>query len=158
MKIAKPGKPKNPKQRSLYGDYQSNVLHSYYTDNNNSHKNKLPDTLSGNERPFFQNLSVVEQWIYCYQILEDSTPLANDCGVYCSAKCCSGGPNEGMLLFPGEEHIYETMDVEDIDEFTIKSSNIALPSTQLEVKFLICKGTCNRKLRPMSCRIFPLLP
>jgi len=27
-----------------------------------------------------------------------------------------------------------------------------------KIKFLVCKGYCDRKKRPLSCRIFPVIP
>ncbi len=38
--------------------------------------------------------------------------------------------------------------------FTI--SNIVI--NDYTVKLLYCKGSCNRKVRPLACRIFPLFP
>ncbi len=50
-----------------------------------------------------------------------------------------------MLLFPGEEAYYINK-----DGYQIKQADGAL--------LLICSGTCRREDRPLSCRIFPLLP
>ena len=50
-----------------------------------------------------------------------------------------------MLLFPGEEALYE-----------------ALPGYRVRRTargwLLICNGSCDRAMRPLSCRMFPLLP
>ena len=40
-------------------------------------------------------------------LLLDETPLVRNCGQLCSAACCQGSDTEGMLLFPGEEELYE---------------------------------------------------
>ena len=50
-----------------------------------------------------------------------------------------------MLLFPGEEDLYE-----DLEGWRILPAGREL--------LVICPGTCRREERPLSCRIFPLLP
>ena len=40
-------------------------------------------------------------------LLENATPLKGDCGRLCRAACCAGDEETGMLLFPGEETLYE---------------------------------------------------
>ena len=83
----------------------------------------------------------------CRKILAESTPLENDCGLYCGATCCQSleGETTGMLLFPGEEALYEGR-----QGFRILQTTSGL--------MLVCSGTCKRKDRPLSCRLFPLLP
>lgn len=80
-------------------------------------------------------------------LFDDLTPLATDCGRLCAGRCCQPmeGENTGMLLFPGEAAYYE-----DLPGYGVKST----PAGQL----LTCSGTCCRKDRPLSCRLFPLLP
>lgn len=80
-------------------------------------------------------------------LFDDLTPLATDCGRLCAGRCCQPmeGENTGMLLFPGEAAYYE-----DLPDYTVKFT----PAGQL----LTCSGTCNREDRPLSCRLFPLLP
>jgi hypothetical protein len=80
----------------------------------------------------------------CYKILENETPLNFDCGKICDGKCCRGDENTGMLLFPGEETL--------IDE------NIKIKISQNGEKIAVCNGSCNRKKRPLSCRIYPFFP
>lgn len=85
-----------------------------------------------------------------YGLLENSTPLKFDCGLLCSSKCCTGDSSAGMCLFPGEESMCDVH-----GEFlTIRKEKIA----HTEVLFAVCNGTCDRKLRPLSCRIFPYVP
>lgn len=49
--------------------------------------------------------------------LENITPLKPfNCGKLCSARCCSGGDNDGMGLFPGEEEL-----LKDCADFEIKN-------------------------------------
>ena len=86
------------------------------------------------------------------RILADVTPLKTDCGRACGGACCQ--PDEdgqgGMLLFPGEEALYA-----DLPEgFSIREDHAVLPGAKL----LICDGFCARENRPLSCRLFPMLP
>lgn len=80
-------------------------------------------------------------------LLENITPLRRDCGRLCGARCCSSleGEETGMLLFPGEEDFYE-----DLEGWKMLPAGKDL--------LLICPGTCDRKDRPLACRMFPLLP
>lgn len=85
-------------------------------------------------------------------ILEHVTPLKRDCGRYCGGACCA--PDEdgqgGMLLFPGEEALYESLQ----SGFTLMQDDAVWPDALL----LSCEGECDRRLRPLSCMLFPLLP
>ncbi len=80
-------------------------------------------------------------------LLEEPTPLKSDCGRLCGARCCESleGEETGMLLFPGEEDFYESME----------GWRIVPAGKDL---LLICPGDCGREERPLACRIFPLLP
>ncbi len=86
--------------------------------------------------------------------LDTFTPLMGDCGRLCDKKCCSGTDHDGMLLFPGEEFLYEDIGG---DWFHITDSNIVL-SDGYKIKLLVCRGECPRENRPLSCRIFPIIP
>jgi hypothetical protein len=55
-----------------------------------------------------------------------------------------------MCLFPGEEVMFEE------DGNFLKIRNEKLQDT--DVLFAVCNGTCSRKFRPLSCRIFPYTP
>lgn len=81
------------------------------------------------------------------QLLAELTPLHSDCGLYCGGVCCRSheGEDTGMLLFPGEERFYEGQ-----PQWRI------LPAEG--GKLILCGGECQRENRPLSCRIFPLLP
>ena len=80
-----------------------------------------------------------------YALLEDVTPLATDCGQVCDGRCChESADSEGMLLFPGEEVLLADAG------YTIRPAEGGY--------LLTCGGTCDRSLRPLSCRIFPLFP
>ena len=80
-------------------------------------------------------------------LLSDVTPLKSDCGRLCGGACCQPSTEEtqGMLLFPGEEALYAGLDGYRVLDCA-------------EGKLLVCAGRCRREERPLSCRIFPLLP
>lgn len=80
----------------------------------------------------------------CYSVLRRTTPLNFDCGKICNGKCCKGDDKTGMLLFPGEEKLIDP--------------NINVIETANGDKLAVCNGTCDRKRRPLSCRIYPLFP
>ena len=79
--------------------------------------------------------------------LEQVTPLKKDCGKVCGAACCRSLPGEetGMWLFPGEEENYR-----DRPGWQVRPGALGW--------LLICPGRCERDERPLSCRLFPLLP
>ena len=79
--------------------------------------------------------------------LNNVTPLKKDCGRICGARCCRSleGEETGMLLFPGEAEAYAGKDGWEIRQ-TARGD------------LLLCSGTCNREERPLSCRLFPMLP
>lgn len=83
-------------------------------------------------------------------MINSVTPLKTDCGLLCSHACCL--PDEdgqgGVYLFPGEEAL--TGDWGEIIDTEM------LPG--VPVKMLICRGMCDRDLRPLACRFFPLTP
>ncbi len=89
-----------------------------------------------------------------YKMLEDITPLSVDCGQLCNGACCAVTDEiTGMYLFPGEEVMYKPLpDWAEIHDtyFTYDGGK--------EVNLITCPGICDRKLRPLSCRIFPLVP
>ncbi len=84
-------------------------------------------------------------------ILEDVTPLARDCGRLCGARCCQADEDGrgGMLLFPGEQALYAGR-----AGFTLYGDDSVMPGMTL----LVCDGHCDRKERPLACRVFPATP
>ncbi|MBR2724566.1 MAG: hypothetical protein IKB72_03935 [Ruminococcus sp.] len=76
-----------------------------------------------------------------FDILGDLTPLKVDCGKLCGGACCKGDASIGMHLFPFEE---STLKVTENEENG--------------VRLAVCRGTCDRNNRPLSCRIFPFFP
>lgn len=85
-----------------------------------------------------------------YRILENETPLKLDCGLLCDSKCCHGGNDNGMHLYPGEESIHESQ-----SEF-LKLREESFGNKT--ITFATCKGECNRTYRPLACRIYPYAP
>jgi len=83
------------------------------------------------------------------ELLNDLTPLKTDCGRLCQAACCQGDENTGMLLFPGEDALYEGCSFADVLPL-----DYDLGGTQ--AKLLVCRGRCEREARPLACRLFPL--
>lgn len=83
----------------------------------------------------------------CRALLLDVTPLTSDCGSICGGACCRTleGDETGMLLFPGEEGYYEGR-----AGYEIRPAALGL--------MVLCAGRCARDDRPLSCRLFPLLP
>ena len=88
-----------------------------------------------------------------YSFYGNTTPLSVDCGKLCNSACCKSDENEetGMYLFPGEEKLFfSNPDFKIIDSEFVYNGKRA--------KILICKGKCLRNFRPLSCRIFPVIP
>jgi hypothetical protein len=88
-----------------------------------------------------------------YEILQKSTPLKFDCGKICNQICCkSNDENSGMYLFPGEEIMYEGLNFPTIIPSGFQTG------TDQTVLLALCHGNCERNLRPLACRFFPLTP
>jgi hypothetical protein len=85
-----------------------------------------------------------------YEIIGNLTPLKKaDCGRLCDKICCRGD-EAGMLLFPGEEAIFDGIAGFSVEEMEYMET----PG----IKLLMCDGECERALRPLACRIFPVAP
>lgn len=82
-------------------------------------------------------------------IIGNLTPIPADCGKLCGAACCEGDDDVGMLLFPGE-----SVHLSNVPNFRMFRIKYMGGRTWL----LTCDGTCDRSMRPLSCRIFPLAP
>ncbi len=96
-------------------------------------------------------LAVTELYKQIYRRLDDLTPVPFDCGELCGKLCCQGDDESGMYLFPGEEKLFLGN-----DNFTVLKTDIT--SGKRAVNLLVCHGPCRRTDRPLSCRIFPLVP
>jgi len=81
--------------------------------------------------------------------LSTLTPLKSDCGRLCAGACCQGDETTGMLLFPGEESLYQ-----DCGFAKIVPADYELGGQR--ALLLVCRGHCPREARPLSCRLFPL--
>ncbi len=87
-----------------------------------------------------------------YRYYDTTTPLTLDCGKLCGAACCKSDDDEtGMYLFPGEKSLFLNN-----PDFKIITSEFKYGENFADI--LICKGKCKREERPLSCRIFPLIP
>ena len=84
-----------------------------------------------------------------YRMFSTETPIAADCGKLCRSRCCRGGSEDGMILFPGEESISRTQVFLRVGQGEMRGINTG---------FAVCRGKCIRALRPLSCRIFPFAP
>ena len=61
-----------------------------------------------------------------------------------------GAPGElGMFLFPGEANLLSQEPGYRL---------FRIPFMGGKAWFLVCEGKCNRRMRPLACRIFPLAP
>lgn len=86
-----------------------------------------------------------------YKILERITPLRRDCGRLCGRACCDGGEEDkGMLLYPGEEELLTGQS----DWLTI----VPIQDLAADLLLATCDDICPRDMRPLSCRVFPLIP
>jgi len=97
-------------------------------------------------------MNSLEAVLQARKMLAEVTPLRRDCGRVCGTACCA--PDEdgqgGMLLLPGEEALYAPLP----PGFCLTRNDDVLPGMGL----LTCSGRCDRALRPLSCRMFPLTP
>ena len=110
-----------------------------------------------------------EALIRAYAIIGRATPMKSDCGILCGAACCkdarpddnvepdtdarsesNAGPDAlGMYLFPGEAGLLSRE-----PGFRL----FQIPFMGERIWFLVCEGICDRRKRPLACRIFPLAP
>lgn len=89
-----------------------------------------------------------------YSVLGDLTPLKGDCGRACNKACCEGDKDgDGMYLFPFEEEMYSLLP----SWASISETDFEYEKEKFAPLFS-CDGVCDRNLRPLSCRIFPLTP
>ena len=84
---------------------------------------------------------------HAWDVLGSRTPMLSDCGQLCGSACCR--PDEdgqgGVFLFPGERDLLKHCPWGQIREHPF-------------APILTCDAPCDRALRPMGCRIFPLTP
>lgn len=94
-------------------------------------------------------MQISEIYREAYRMFGGETPIAADCGRLCRSRCCRGGDNDGMLLFPGEEQVSREQTFLTVEMREMRG---------IDAGFAVCKGRCIRPLRPLSCRIFPYAP
>lgn len=81
-------------------------------------------------------------------LLYHKTPLGfYNCGRLCDGLCCRGDC-KGMWLYPNEAEMFADKEGFELCE---AQGNYGYP-------MLLCSGECNRRERPLACRIFPLFP
>ncbi|GAB6181638.1 hypothetical protein JCM14036_29570 [Desulfotomaculum defluvii] len=98
-------------------------------------------------------------WVKIYKLLDEITPLKQNCGDLCNAVCCTEwDKGVGMYLLPGEDVMFTGE--EDWLEWEEHSTEVYefCPTWFGNIKFLRCKGYCLRERRPLACRVFPLMP
>ncbi len=93
----------------------------------------------------------MERLVQARVLLEDVTPLRDDCGRLCGGACCQGerGDAHGMLLFPGEAALYASAAWAQVTPLPYALGGAP-------ALLLTCDGTCPRAQRPLACRLFPL--
>lgn len=95
-----------------------------------------------------------------YQRLDEVTPVDFDCGKLCGEVCCVDDSEDlALYLLPGEELMYE--DSSEFELYYIDSSQIKYPHSWKGEIFLVkCINPpkCDRSIRPIQCRTFPLIP
>ena len=102
-----------------------------------------------------------------YRLLDRVSPVNGDCGRFCGSICCTydaenteDGPSMGLYLLPGEEKLFTGR--EDWLGWSREyAEDYEFPeSWHGKVYFLECKTAprCDRKMRPLQCRVFPAAP
>ena len=100
-----------------------------------------------------------------YEKLDKVSPVEYDCGKLCGEICCTYDEedyeNKDLIIYllPGEELIHKDDESFELRHYTI--DEIDYPYSWKDgVYTVICKNPleCNRKIRPIQCRSFPLIP
>ncbi|RAP53861.1 MAG: hypothetical protein BZ137_05425 [Methanosphaera sp. rholeuAM130] len=99
-----------------------------------------------------------------HERLDKVSPVDFDCGTLCGEVCCvydkEHSDEELMLyLMPGEELLYE--DNAYFELYTIASNAPDYPDDWEDNIFVVkCTSPpeCDRRLRPIQCKTFPLIP
>ena len=101
-----------------------------------------------------KKLTTDEFYKRLYSLFDNVTPLKKDCGVLCDHACCKEeAERTGMLLFPYEDKFLEKAEFGEIEPCNCYYGE----EDEKEGKIFFC-NSCNRSLRPLACRIFPLMP
>lgn len=100
-----------------------------------------------------------------YDKLEEVSPVDFDCGKLCGEVCCvydnENEDSEELVLYllPGEELMYE--DSDSFELYYVDYREIKYPRSWKNQAYLVrCINppNCNRSIRPIQCRTFPLIP
>lgn len=100
-----------------------------------------------------------------YEKLDEVTPLDYDCGTLCNHVCCAYDEGEyrnkdlALYLLPGEELMYEDSDYFDL--YVVSPKELDYPRRWKGDVFMVeCNNPphCDRSIRPIQCRTFPLVP
>ncbi len=100
-----------------------------------------------------------------YTMLDKVNPVSYDCGESCGSVCCQkesfkGDTEPYLYLLPGEKEYLESAG-SDIRIVRERGEEHDLPGSFGEYVYVAyCKGPdkCDRRLRPIQCRTFPLVP
>ena len=104
-----------------------------------------------------------------YRLLDKVSPVNGDCGLLCGSICCTyeyentDGDDDfslGIYLLPGEEKLFSG-DEEWLGWSWAYAEDYEFPdSWHGKVYFLQCLNAphCDRAMRPLQCRTFPLAP
>lgn len=108
-----------------------------------------------------------EEYKRIYAMLDEVSPIDMDCGKLCGALCCtcdndndSSDYNMGIYLLPGEDKLF-TKNEDWLRWSTELAEDYEYPdSWHGLVYFVRCKTppVCDRKMRPIQCRTYPLTP
>ena len=100
-----------------------------------------------------------------YEMLDEVTPVDFDCGTLCGEVCCVYDEGEYrnkdlvLYLLPGEELMYEDSDYFEV--YYIDPKDLDYPRSWKDDVFIVeCNNPphCDRSIRPIQCRTFPLVP
>ena len=101
-----------------------------------------------------------------YERLDKVSPVDFDCGKLCGEVCCVYDADDShkeeelvLYLLPGEELLYE--DSPEFELYYVDSSQIRYPHSWKDGIYLVkCVNPprCDRSIRPIQCRTFPLVP
>ena len=100
-----------------------------------------------------------------YQKLDEVSPVDFDCGQLCNSVCCAYDEddyrNKDLVLYllPGEELMYDDSDYFDL--YYVNPKELDYPYTWTDDVWIVeCRNppACDRSIRPIQCRTFPLIP
>lgn len=106
----------------------------------------------------------IDQYKEIYEILDSAGPAPYDCGTLCNSICCSDSSFEDgdsyIYLLPGEKEYLDSIGCRISIERQRRDEH-DLPRSWGEYVYIArCPGkdTCDRTVRPIQCRTFPLQP